>query len=358
MSEAPEQDSKTEQPSEKRIRDAVEKGNLPYSKEATTFGSVFGILTGMSLIAGTAISNLFERLHASFEAVGTTPIRTSGDGIGILTNYLRDVAAVVMPFLLVLALGGILGAVGQNMPNGTLDRLKPKFERLSPSQNLKQVFGKPALTELASSTAKILAALFVAWYVCASLFENVLLLAASEPVTLFTTLQNKAIRIISVFTLLCMIIAILDVVHVRISWTKRLMMTRQEVKDEMKQSEGDPHVKLRLKFIGRRRLNSRMMANVPTATMVVVNPTHYAVAMRYVVAEGGAPVVIAKGMNHIALKIKNLCEKNRIPIIENAPLARSLHATTAVGSAIPPEFYKAVAEIVHFVELRRRLKPR
>lgn len=357
MSEAPDQESKTEHATEKKVRDAVEKGNVPFSKEAVTFGSVIGILAAVALIAGGVVIELFVQLRNSIHQAGVVRINGDGDAKLYLWELASTTGMIIFPMLAVLATGGILGAIAQNMPSANLERLRPKWERLSPTANLAQMFGKPAAIELATTVAKIIAALAVGYFMAKKISVNILPLLASEPSVIFHTLKGHSITILSSFTILCLVVAIIDVVLVRTKWTKQLMMTRQEVQDEHKQSEGDPHVKQRMKLIGRRRLNTRMMQDVPTATMVVVNPTHFAVAMRYKPSEGGAPVVVAKGMDHVALKIRKMCEDNRIPIIEDVPLARSLHKATVVGSMIPVEFYKAVAEVVHFIELRKRLPP-
>jgi flagellar biosynthesis protein FlhB len=357
MSEAPDQESKTEHPTEKRVRDAIDKGNVPFSKEAATFGSVVGILAAITLISGGAAANLFAQLRTVLHQAGSVRMSSSGDASHYLSDLASGTAMIVLPMLAVFAIGGILGAIAQNMPSANLERLRPKWERLSPKSNLSQMLGKPAAIELATTFAKVLAAGIVGYIVAKKISLNILPLLASEPSIILQMLERHGVSILSSFALLCLVVAIIDVVLARTKWTKQLMMTRQEVQDEHKQSEGDPHVKQRRKMIGRRRINTRMMKDVPTATMVVVNPSHYAVAMRYVPAEGGAPVVVAKGMDHVALKIRQMCEENRIPVIENVPLARSLHKATSVGSMIPVEFYKAVAEVVHFIEMRKRLRP-
>jgi flagellar biosynthesis protein FlhB len=355
MTDAPDKESKTEQASEKRIRDAVEKGDVPYSKEATTLGSLAAILAGLTLVLTTAAQGTFEILREGLSRAGTSGIFNQADGGSILGYYATKVGFAILPLLALIAAGGILGALGQNVPSSTLERLRPKWSRLSPQSNFPQMFGKPAAIDLAVTLIKLAAAAGLAWYVSGRLLANVLVLQISEPTMLFDTLMSQAGRIASAFALLCLVIAIVDTVFVRFNWSKKLMMTRQETKDEHKQSEGDPTIKNRIKMLARRRINSRMMANVPKATMVIVNPEHYAVAMRYVPGEDAAPVVIAKGLDYLALRIKKTCQDNRIPVIPNPPLARALHKQVAVGAIIPADFYRAVAEIIRFIELKKRL---
>ncbi|NJM28841.1 MAG: flagellar biosynthesis protein FlhB [Rhizobiales bacterium] len=356
MSDETDQESKTEHATEKRIRDSLEKGNIPFSKEAVTLGSIAAMLAASALIAQYATADLYSLLSTGFEHAGSIRIESPGDASGLLSKLAVHVGVILVPMLLLLAFGGILGGSAQNMPSANLERLTPKFERISPKKNFSQFYGKAAALEAATTSVKLAAAGGVAYWTTKQLFGNVIQFSISDPSLLLGSIGAHVNTILSSFTLLCIAIAVLDVVMVRMRWSKKLMMTRQEVKDELKQSEGDPLVKQRMQLLGRSRRRGRMMADVPRATMVVVNPTHFAVAMRYVAAEGGAPVVVAKGMDHLALKIREVCEENRIPIVENPPLARALHKSVAVGSMIPAEFYRAVAEIIHFVELRRRMK--
>jgi flagellar biosynthesis protein FlhB len=357
VSDPVDQESKTEQATEKRLRDAQEKGDVPQSKEVVIFGSIVSMLAAFTLLLGNTVFSLFSLLAADFGRSGSTSIETRGDTENFLAKLTSDIAFTLLPLLLVIAAGGIVGSIAQNMPSSSFERLNPKWDRLSPSANGAQIFGKNALVELATTSVKILVAATVGWYIATKVIIDILPLVVSEIAMLLVPLKRSATSILTVFAMLCLLIAIIDVTVVRTNWLKKMMMTKQEVKDELKQSEGDQQTKGRMKLLGRRRLNSRMMANLPQSTMVVVNPTHYAVAMRYVATESGAPVVIAKGMDHLALKIRNICEENRIPVIENAILARSLHQSVEVGAVIPVEFYKAVAEVVHFVELRKRLRP-
>ena len=158
-----------------------------------------------------------------------------------------------------------------------------------------------------------------------------------------------ASRLVATMAVAAVVLVAADIVWSRVYWQRELRMTRQEVKDELKQADGDPIVKARLRSLARDRMRKRMMAAVPRATLVIANPTHFAVALRYVREEGGAPLVIAKGQDLIALKIREIADEHGIPVIEDKALARSLYKAVEVDKMIPPEFYKAVAEIVFYV---------
>jgi flagellar biosynthetic protein FlhB len=164
---------------------------------------------------------------------------------------------------------------------------------------------------------------------------------------------SMCVKITAAVTIFVLVIAGADLVWTRIHWRRELRMSRQDIKDEMRQAEGDRLMKARFRSLGLSRLRKRMLAAVPKATMVVVNPTHYAVALRYVRGEAAAPIVLAKGVDLIALKIREIAEEHQIPIIEDKPLARSLHKAVQVDAALPPEFYHAVAEIVHMLNGKR-----
>lgn len=355
MSEKPDQESKTEQASEKKIQDALEKGNIPVSREVVTLGSICAILCAIAIVLPQAISNVFILFRARFERVGSSDFFSTGDASRLLSDLLSDVWLIFAPVFILLALGGIVGSVFQNVPSFSLDHLAPKYERLSPKNNFTQIYGKAAWLEFAVTICKLIVALVILYWVSGRILAAIGQLSTSSPVVLLGMLSRNAILIASALTFFCLVVAVVDLIVVRGRWSKKLMMTRQEVSDEQKQSDGDPYVKQRMNTLSRQRQKRRMMAALPTATMVVVNPTHYAVAMRYVQSEGGAPKVVAKGMDILALRIKQTCEANKIPVLENPPLARSLYAAVDVGSTIPPEFYRAVAEVIHFVELRNKL---
>lgn len=355
MTDTADKESKTELPSEKRISEALEKGNSPHSREVVTLGSMLAFLLVGGLTASAATYQIGMHLADLLANVGTVNIHSSTDVSLHLQTNLETLAAILIPILACIALGGMVGALGQNVPSATLERVRPKFEKLSPSANAKRIFGREALLEF----GKILLKSIVVVAVVVSVFRNnmtqILSASMSEVSQVPVLMLRLCLAVLAPLCLLALLIAIVDVILGRLKWRNDLKMTRQEVKDEHKQSEGDQHIKERIKRIGRQRIKSRMMSDLPRATLVVVNPTHFAVAMRYVPAEGGAPIVLAKGIDHLALRIKETCGSLQIPIVENQPLARALYAATSIGSMIPAEHYRAVAEVIHFVEMRKRL---
>ena len=178
-----------------------------------------------------------------------------------------------------------------------------------------------------------------------------------DPVGLPALSRSILMRITSWIAGLTLVLVVVDLLWSRIHWRKELRMSREELKEEMKQAEGRPEVKARMRTIGRARARKRMMAAVPQATLVITNPTHYAVALRYVRSEGGAPKVLAKGADLLALRIREIAGLHSIPIVEDKPLARSLHDNVQVDQLIPPQFYKAVAEIIYYLHTRKAQTP-
>jgi flagellar biosynthesis protein FlhB len=358
MSEAADHESKTEQPSQKRITDTLEKGNVPFSREVVTFVSLGGALLAISLTGVSSTQHLFSILYGSFDHLEDIPMGNGADATQVLTRYFQAAFLTILPFAAVIAVGGIIGSIGQNVPSAVLDRLMPKMERISPAANFKRIFGTQGLVEFAKSVAKILVVSLLLYRVFSGNFNDLAGNLAGDIVNLPMRILDFTKAMLAPICIFAFILAIFDTVITRMRWYRNLRMTRQELKEELKQSEGDMQLKERIKQIGRQRVRKRMMAELPKATVVIVNPTHYAVAMRYVPSEGGAPLVIAKGVDNLALKIRQFCEDNSISVIEDKPLARALHKSCEVGTMIPPEFYKAVAEIIHYLEVRKRMVPR
>jgi flagellar biosynthetic protein FlhB len=214
------------------------------------------------------------------------------------------------------------------------------------------------MIEFAKSIIKLVAASSLTFMTLQSLWPEFRRALETDPVILPMMLQSWVIGFIAVIGVFALLLAAGDLVWSRIRWRRELRMTRHEIKEEMKQAEGDPYIKARIRAIARQRSSRRMLEKMPQASMVVVNPTHYAVALRYSREDGGAPVVLAKGVDFMALKIRELALQHEVPIVENKPLARALHDKVEIGTQIPAEFYRAVAEIIHFLHSRKRLANR
>ncbi len=345
--------SKTEEPTEKRISDALEQGNMPVSREVGLLTSLSALLVIETLILpGNTSAFTLALLHFIDDPSGWR-LNQASDAMTLLRIVAIVGATFLGPPVFVIMAFGIGGHVAQNAPRIVTHRIMPDFSRISPNAGIQRLFGLRGLNEFAKSLVKLAAVGGVAALVVSS--QKALLLSAmfADAGDLPQRLMSLCVKATAAVVICMLAIAAADLTWSRIHWRRELRMTRQEIKDEIRQAEGDRMVKARFRSLRLSRLRKAMMKAVPRATMVVVNPTHYAIAMRYVREERNAPVVLAKGADLVALKIREIAMEHGIPIIEDKPLARALYDAVAVDQAIPPEFYRAVAEIVHMIQEKR-----
>lgn len=354
MAEQDDKESKTEEATEKKIRDAIEKGNTPVSREAATFATFVAIFIAGSFFFAENLARLQGTLARFVDNPGAWPLRNAADAVSLLYLVSRDVGGVIVPIILLLLIAGVSAALLQNPPRIAPDRIKPELSRISPNKGFKRIFGLQGLVEFGKSLFKLTAVALVGLFVVHMSKFEVLSSIFMEPVSVPGLLQNVILRLVGWVAVLSMVLVAADVLWTRFKWRQDLRMTKQEVKDEVKQTQGDPQIRARIRSLARDRARRRMIAAVPRATVVITNPTHYAVALRYVREEGGAPLVLAKGADLVALRIREVAEKHGVPIVEDKPLARSLYDTVEVDKLIPPQFYRAVAEIIYYLHLRKR----
>ncbi len=351
MADAPDKDSKTEEASEKKTRDAIEKGNIPFSKETAVFGSLLGILLITWLFSARASDMQFS-LARFIDNPGGWSLETGGDAVNVLAGIGWDAAKLLLPAIIVLASLGLASSLAQNPPQIVFDRIQPKLSRLSISSGWTRIFGSQGRVEFLKALFKFSAISFIGFLLVGAMRNDVLNAMFMEPSELPRLIHDVAIRLVAGVVAATVVLMAVDLVWSRVFWKRELRMTRQEVKEEHKQIDGDPLVKARMRSLARDRARRRMMAAVPRATLVIANPTHYAIALRYVREEDPAPRVLAKGKDLIALKIRSIAEENNVPVIEDKLLARSMYDKVEIDRIIPPEFYKAVAQIVFYVMSR------
>jgi len=354
MSEPHDKESKTEEPTEKRIRDAIEKGNVPVSREASTFASLIGMLVVASLFLGGSVAQLQTSLAYFIDNPGGWTLENGSDAVELFQIVGLEAGRLLAPVLVVLTLAGISASLLQNSPSLVVYRIQPDASRVSLAKGWRRVFGIHGQVEFLRAAFKFAVICVVALVLLASAQYDTLNAMYTEPSALGELILDMAIQVMAGVAVATTVLVAADLVWSRASWQRNLRMTRQELKDEMKQVDGDPIVKARMRSFARDRLRKRMMAQVPRATLVIANPTHYAVALRYVREEGGAPLVLAKGKDLIALRIRQIAEEHGIPVVVDKLLARSLHDAVEVDRFIPPEFYKAVAQIIFFLFSRRK----
>lgn len=354
MSNREDKDSKTEEATEKKIRDALEKGNVPFSKELPTFASLLGLLVITSFFIVDGTIELASSLKRFIDDPGRWSLEGSADVVHVFGALNGATVRLLLPAVLILAIAGLASSVLQNTPRIVFDRIQPKLSRLSIRSGWRRIFGQQGWVEFLKAVFKFsVLALLAVILVRAARFDvfNAMFLA---PYALPGLMQTMMIRLFGAVIVAIIALVVVDLVWSRFYWRKELRMSRQEIKDEHKQAEGDPIIKARLRSLARDRARKRMMARIPQATVIIANPTHYAIALRYVRTENHAPLVVAKGVDLIALKIREVAEKHEIPVVEDKLLARSLYDKVEVDQHIPPEFYRAVANVILYLMSRGR----
>jgi len=346
---------KTEVPTEKKRRESREEGQVAFSKELSSVALLAGIV--LTLVATSPIildamrqlmSQIFRDLAQSEELSIDSIFTLSGEILSIILPAFAPFAAVII-FI------GIFASVLQVGVLITFKAIAPKFNKISPLTGLKRLFSSQSLADFLKSMAKLIIVGFVGYLTYIDKITELNGLSVSTPEFIliynFTVVAEVAGKIV----LALVAIAIFDFFYQRWHHEQQLMMTKQEVKDETKQTEGDPQLKARIRQIQREMSNARMMQEVPKADAVIVNPTHFSVAILYDRDVMSAPEVIAKGADHLALRMRTVASENNVPILERPELARDLYANVEIGDDIPERFYKAIAEILAFVyRLRKR----
>lgn len=355
MTEEKDRDSKTEDPTEKRITDAIEKGNVPLAREATLFGSITSIFIVLALLGSWTVAGLTESLQVAFANAGTLHIGDREATATYLVPLLQSMSLQILPVMAIIAAGSIIGSLLQNVPSATAERITPKVVRTSITSGWSRLFGHKGFAEFGKSILKLAAVTAILWLQFRIDLEHFVSSLTSDPALLPTLLRDLATAALIPLMVLALLLGIGDLILSRLHWRRDLRMTRQEVKDEMKESEGDPLLKAHIRGLARQRNSHRMLESLPQASMVITNPTHYAVALRYQRGDGGAPVVVAKGVDHMAQKIREIATLHEVPLVENRPLARSLYDQVDIDTQIPPDFYRAVAEIIHYLNNTGRL---
>jgi flagellar biosynthetic protein FlhB len=346
-------EDKTEEPTEKRLHDAVERGQTAFSREAPLFASLSAALVALIFVIPGRASELLAGLIGLIDDPAGWRIERGEDVLALSRPLAGAAMQFLWPVVILLMAAGVVASISQAMPRIVPNRILPDFSRISPRGGLRRLFGMRGLVEFTKSIVKLAAVAVIAAMTLMSQRATLLNAMEVDPGTLPERILGLAVEAIAAVLVATLAVASVDLAWSRILWRRDHRMSKQELKEELKQAEGDRLIKARLRSLRLDRSRKRMLSAVPRATMVVANPTHYAVAMRYVRGEGGAPIVVAKGADLIALKIRAIAEAHHIPVVEDKPLARSLHGAVDVDRPIPAEFYRAVAEIVHLIQQRK-----
>ena len=352
MAEPGDDSEKTEEPSQKRLEEALKRGDVVKSQEVNTWF----VMAGATLVLMAFSAGMSRDLTATMRGLIANSWQISVDGPALPGLFkkigLEIVAAVAIPFL-VLMLAALGGNLVQHKLVWSFDGLMPKLSKLSPLAGLQRQFSKQAIANFGKGLVKIV----IVGAVLASLMwperQHMEALVHSDPATLLPYVFSITLKLMGTVVAMLAVIAAADYLFQYRQWYEKQKMSLRELKEEFRQSEGDPTIKGKLKQMRQARMRKRMMAAVPKASVIITNPTHFAVALQY---ERGmaAPICVAKGVDALALKLREIASDHRIPIVENPPLARALHATVQIDQVIPPEHYKAVAEVIGYVMRLRR----
>ena len=347
MAEQHSQDEKTEQPTPKKREDSRKKGQVARSQE---LNSVFIILTGvMGLMFFDAhlLSGFTDAFHYNIGQIDIDLTVTKFYELFIANG--KALISLIAPIILLLGLVGILINIAQVGIGISPEAMKPKFDKLNIFQGLKRLFSMKTLFNLIRDTIKIAIIAYIAYLTYKCEMVNYIPLADQELGQIMSFMAQISIKIVLRAAGVLLLLSILDYAYQKYDFEKGLKMTKQEVKDELKQHEGDPMIKMRIRRIQREMAHARMLQEVENADVVVTNPTHIAVALKYDADIMPAPTLVAKGQRLIAERIKEIAKNAGVPIIENKPLAQALFKSVEVGMAIPAKLFKAVAEVLAYV---------
>jgi flagellar biosynthetic protein FlhB len=341
------ENEKTEDPTQKRLDDAHQKGDVVKSQEVNTWFMIAGATLVLSTFSGSVGGGILNPLRNLI--ANSWMIRTDSAGLLALTQSLEYalLAAIGVPMLM-LMLAAIAGNMIQHRLVWSSESLKPKFSKVSPGAGFKRIFGKQAVANFLKGLFKLVALGVVMTMVLWPERHRLEAFVHFDPAAIMGVTTTLTIQLMGAVVAMLAAVAIADYFFQYRQWFERQKMSLQEMKEEFKQSEGDPHIKGRIRQIRMERAKKRMMASVPKASVIITNPTHYSVALSY---ERGmsAPICVAKGTDLVALKIREIAKQHEIPIVENVPLARALYATVEIDDEIPVEHYHAVAEIIGYV---------
>ncbi|MDX5373821.1 MAG: flagellar biosynthesis protein FlhB [Pseudomonadaceae bacterium] len=348
MAESESGADKSEEPTSKRLEEARKKGQIARSKELSTLAVTFGGAAALLIFGAQMGKAMLDMMRGNF-ALPRAVLQDEGSMVRHLLATGMEALLVLQPFFIVMLIASVIGPVALGGWLFSSEALQPKFSRMNPLQGLKRMFSAHALVELLKALAKFVIILLVALLVLKA-DQDDLLAIANEPVEA-AILHAMWVAGWSLLWMACglILIAAVDVPFQLWDTKQKLMMTKQEVKDEYKDSEGKPEVKSKIRQLQRQMAERRMMQQVPEADVVITNPTHFAVALKYDPEKGNAPLLLAKGGDFLALKIREIAQEHRVTLLESPALARAVYYSTEVDQEIPAGLYLAVAQVLAYV---------
>jgi flagellar biosynthetic protein FlhB len=339
------QDDKTEAPTQRRLDRARGQGQAPVSQELAGFAGLIGAALALAMFVPLAAQRLAASLAAWLSAPELPGLQAAlalgADTLGRVLLLVVGVAALVAAPALAAHLlqTGLLVSAAQ---------MRPQLSRISPAAGLKRLVSPEALVGFLKNLMKLVVLGLIVWHVLAGDLARLAAAAAMPPEAILNGAHGPFLRVVAAVLAALAVLTVLDLLWTRLRFTRQMRMSRQDLREEHKEAEGDPHLKAKLRRIREQRARQRMMAAVKNAAVVVTNPTHYAVALAYDRAKDSAPRVVAKGVDAVAARIRAEADKHRVPQYRNPPLARALF-TVELGRAVPADQYQAVAEVIAYV---------
>lgn len=353
MADDADESEKTEDPSQRKLDEAIKRGEVAKSQEVNTWFMMLGSTFLFAILAPNTSASLLLSLKRV--VANADQFDLSGPGFADFFSGLAwSVLGVALIPMALLAVMALMGNLIQHRLLFTTEPLAPKLSRISPVSGAKRLFSQEALVNFVKGLIKLSVVAIVMFVVLWPERDRLETMVTAEPLTILGILQELAVKLFGATLAVVTLIAGLDFLYQRQRWWTRQKMTVKEVRDEFKNAEGDPHIKGKLRQLRQERGRKRMMASVPEASVVITNPTHFAVALKYDPSMS-APVCLAKGADNVAFRIREVAKENDVPIVENPPLARALYASVEIEETIPIEHFKAVAQVIGYV---MRLKQR
>lgn len=340
---------KTEQPTGKKLDDARKEGNVPQSKEVTIAVTLVISFYGFKILYNFMSEQMTGCIKEYLELISYQESFGVSDAQTFFIKGLLSYGLAAFPLLLIVGFAAIIVTFAQTKGLVNFKSLRPKFSKMNPLSGLKKLVSPKGFMEVLKSVLKIILLIIVIYISIKNRIPELPKLIDGDIYSAAEFTGNVIFDIINKTVIAFAAVALADYIYQRFNYIKQLRMTKQEVKEEFKQMEGDPQIKGKIKQKQREVSQRRMMQDVPSADVIIRNPTHYAVALKYDHEHSNAPVVIAKGTDRIALKIVEIGENNNVAVVENVPLARALYAAVEIGSEIPAEFYNSVAEVLAYV---------
>jgi flagellar biosynthetic protein FlhB len=348
-------EDKTEEASGRKLQQAREEGNVAKSADLPQALSLIGAVAVIAIQGPSICQTLALDLMPFLEH--PEQLLNSLDGDGGVTIFRDLLLKILPPIIMIMGAALVLGIAGNVLQTGlmfTPKKLAPDFSKLNPLQGLQRLFAVDGLIQFAKTLLKLIVTVAIVWATLKDKVAGIVNLTGASPVVILPYARELLMGVAMAVCLFLFIGAGADYMLVRFRFMQKMKMSKQEQKEEYKQTEGDPHIKAKLRHLRIEKSRRRMMANVAKATVVVTNPTHYAVALRYEAGETPAPICVAKGMDAVALKIREEANKHDVPIVEDPPLARALFAAIDLDQEIPEEHFAAVAKLISFILSKKR----